>query len=829
MKAFACDEKNFCVTSAHAVVQKFVGHAFYVAFVQNSFIVKIEFCLWFAQVFVFVHGMSIAYAKTLHIFPLQHLSVFSRMTRLKKINMVKKDTKMNEVKIGDTKKTSAGDFDEGAKGLHIIAKSGCCGDDSVPSKKRFFSLKSIFIFILVALFIIQYIQLQGVLGNFSFLQGHNTSLISEIGQIKEMTTKIGGDLNEVRGYIGMPVTDYSSSEDLTDSTNDETKNTNRLQLALFDYVDYLSNKESTDTNLALNKSFLEQINTNAGLISAMNTYGLSFSKLVEDPNGYSLSLLYKGQTPLEFSAIFFYLSKEDGKLLRKTVTEKKEISYANLEEFFTDLVDFVNANGAQWKTSLESINKSRTDVESTSNSETVKAKLAELKVKIDMAPKEKDFKYTYSITNMTSDTIGEIVIDFKTLEVYLINKANKTSEQTSDIKSGILPFLGKLDTSTSIEKKAKQVLEDVKNTVTDNGFTIALDAAGLKISEPREDEDRYYFDLMTKTGKVLSAIVVEKTTGVVNIVAPDGTNSQNLLFFEPDSKKKTLEIPKDLSSYAGKTFNTDKTFNVLFAGKNGSLTDTLIFVHLDESTKEIKMISIPRDLFYNGRKINAYSYMYGMPEMKKLISKLTGYTLDKYIVIDMYAFIDVVDLIGGVDIHLDKAVVDPTYKTVDNGKVGTLNYQPGDYHLGGKEALRLARTRHTSSDFARAERQQMILEAVQKKAQNFGFGDANTVYQIAKAVIGKTETDISLDEAIKYYFKYQNYKIVSNDVMSSGNIFFVPPYITTENCQVSIDQAVASGTAVPSCEGENHAYTLLPLDENWDIIKWFFQDHFEAE
>ena len=738
--------------------------------------------------------------------------------------MMKKDTKMSEVKIGEAKKTFTDVFDDNSKGLHLIAKNDCCGNCSKLLKKRFFSLKNTFVFIFVILFVVQYVQIQMAIGNFSFLQGRDTSLIKEIGQLKEISSKIGGDLNQVREYIGMPVTDYSSSEDENDSANDESKNTNRLQLALFQYVDYLSKKESVDTNLALNKSFLEKINTNASLISAMNTYGLSFSKLNDFPTAMTLSLVYQGQTPLEFPAVFFYLSKEDGKLLRKTLSEKTEVSYTNSEEFFTDLVNFVNSNGAKWKISLDSINKSRTAIESASNSESVKTKLAELKIKIDFAPKENNFKYIYSITNMTSDTIGEIVIDFKTLGVSFVDKADNSSSSVSDIKTELLPFIEKLDTSTSIEKKAKQVLEDVKSTLTDNGFTIALEAAGLKISEPREDEDRYYFDLMTKAGKVLSSIIVEKTTGVVNIAQPDGTNSENLLFFEPDSKKKTLEIPKDLSSYSGKTFNTDKTFNILIAGKNGSLTDTMIFAHLDESTKEVKMISIPRDLFYNGRKINAYSYMYGMPEMKSLISKLTGYKLDKYIVIDMYAFIDVIDLIGGVDIHLDKAVVDPTYKTIDNGKVGTLNYKPGDYHLGGKESLRLARSRHTSSDFARAERQQMIIEAIQEKAQNFGFGDADTVYQIAKAVLGKTETDITLDEAIKYYFKYQNYKIVSNDVMSSGNIFFVPPYITKENCQATIEGGGAS-----DCEGANHAYTLLPIDENWDLIKWFFHDHFEAE
>jgi LCP family protein required for cell wall assembly len=252
----------------------------------------------------------------------------------------------------------------------------------------------------------------------------------------------------------------------------------------------------------------------------------------------------------------------------------------------------------------------------------------------------------------------------------------------------------------------------------------------------------------------------------------------------------------------------------------------MIFVHIEEKNKKIKMVSIPRDLFYNGRKINAFAGMYGLPELKKTLSEISGYKLDKYIVLEMFAFIDVVDLIGGIDVHLSKALVDPTYVVIDNGVKGTLNYAPGDYHLGGKEALRIARSRHTSSDFARAERQQLILKALQTKAKNLGFSDTTTIYEIIKTVLARTETDISLDEAVAYFFKYQNYEIVSNAVISSGNILYTPPYIEEGNCNSMIAAATKAGTPIPDCSNANHAYTLVPKDDNWDLIKWFFQGQF---
>ena len=174
--------------------------------------------------------------------------------------------------------------------------------------------------------------------------------------------------------------------------------------------------------------------------------------------------------------------------------------------------------------------------------------------------------------------------------------------------------------------------------------------------------------------------------------------------------------------------------NILIAGKHGSLVDTMIFANINPEKRQITFISIPRDLYYNNRKINSIYPLYGMEELKRTITFVSGYKVDKFILVDMYAFIDIIDLIGGVDVHLDAPVIDPTYKTFDGGKWGTLYYRAGDHHLSGKQALRLARSRHTSSDFARAERQHLIIKAIQKKAREFGLGDADTLTKIAKTV-----------------------------------------------------------------------------------------------
>src|SRR5690606_4592319 len=179
-------------------------------------------------------------------------------------------------------------------------------------------------------------------------------------------------------------------------------------------------------------------------------------------------------------------------------------------------------------------------------------------------------------------------------------------------------------------------------------------------------------------------------------------------------EKKNLVLPETLPEFGASPKSGDG-LTVLVAGKHGSLVDTMMVVRLADG--KISVVSVPRDLHWNGRKINSVYAFYGMEELVRVLSDLSGYQIDHYALIDMYAFIEVVDLIGCLDVTLEKTLIDPTYKTLDNGVWGTLYYPVGTHHLCGKQALRVARSRHTSSDFSRAERQHLILESLKNKAR----------------------------------------------------------------------------------------------------------------
>jgi len=88
-----------------------------------------------------------------------------------------------------------------------------------------------------------------------------------------------------------------------------------------------------------------------------------------------------------------------------------------------------------------------------------------------------------------------------------------------------------------------------------------------------------------------------------------------------------------------------------------------------------------------------------------------GQHVDAIAQINFDGFAKVIDVLGGIDIDVPALIVDDEYPTPDFGTT-RIEFQPGIQHMDGARALIYARTRHTDSDFGRAERQQQVLRAI---------------------------------------------------------------------------------------------------------------------
>lgn len=181
--------------------------------------------------------------------------------------------------------------------------------------------------------------------------------------------------------------------------------------------------------------------------------------------------------------------------------------------------------------------------------------------------------------------------------------------------------------------------------------------------------------------------------------------------------------------------------NILLIGsdkrpkENSYNTDTLIVMSIDPTTRQVAMFSLPRDTsgvplpaiparsvfgsVYPGKINSLFQQARARPDLfpgggyaalKQTLGYLYKIPIHYFIEVDFTGFKKVIDALGGVTINVQMPVVDDHYP----GDDGTLRvYIPaGVTHMTGAQALIYARSRHGSSDFDRAARQQRVILSV---------------------------------------------------------------------------------------------------------------------
>ncbi len=234
----------------------------------------------------------------------------------------------------------------------------------------------------------------------------------------------------------------------------------------------------------------------------------------------------------------------------------------------------------------------------------------------------------------------------------------------------------------------------------------------------------------------------------------------------------------------------DGRINILLLGLGGeghtapNLTDTIIVASIDPRKKTIAMLSIPRDLYinigdnYGYGKINSV-YAYGEQDnysggggafIKERISELLDLPIHYYARIDFEGFRKMVDTVGGITVDVEKDIYDYAYPNYNNG------YDPffitkGMHEMDGEVALRYARSRHTTSDFDRARRQQQVMSALKGKALNINFISNPAKISKTLDILGDhLRTDIQLWEMERMYdlMKDVNTDTIVNKVLDNS-------------------------------------------------------------
>jgi len=211
---------------------------------------------------------------------------------------------------------------------------------------------------------------------------------------------------------------------------------------------------------------------------------------------------------------------------------------------------------------------------------------------------------------------------------------------------------------------------------------------------------------------------------------------------EPDPPRATgpltfLVIGSD--SRAGDNANPE-TPDGNVAAIGGQRSDTIMLIHVPKSTDRAYVISIPRDTYLpiadkNGNpadrnKINAAYAWGGAPRLVQTLNNYTGGRIDYPIVVDFSAIRQLTDLVGGVDVVVDRTSYDPyrflpassrypvtPCRDTHGRRQRCVTFKAGQLHLDGQLAEYYVRQRGglPSGDFDRVKRQQQYLRALLTK------------------------------------------------------------------------------------------------------------------
>lgn len=220
----------------------------------------------------------------------------------------------------------------------------------------------------------------------------------------------------------------------------------------------------------------------------------------------------------------------------------------------------------------------------------------------------------------------------------------------------------------------------------------------------------------------------------------------------------------------GATYNEngrkDGTYTFLVIGSDNGFgnTDTIIYGVLDTVDHTLNVVNIPRDTQVNVpwsiKRINSvYAYSDNdIAGLRQEVGHLVGYNIDEtYAIIDMEAFVKIVDCIGGVDYEVPFDMYDyiPDQDFLIDLKQG---YQ----HLDGQDALELVRFRsgYLNADLGRINTQQDFLMTVAR--QLLRLKNIPNLPQLLSIVEEYVETNLTASNIA--FFVEEFLKIDSEDI-----------------------------------------------------------------
>ena len=231
---------------------------------------------------------------------------------------------------------------------------------------------------------------------------------------------------------------------------------------------------------------------------------------------------------------------------------------------------------------------------------------------------------------------------------------------------------------------------------------------------------------------------------------------------------------------------------------SGTNSDSIMIVSINESTKEIKLVSVYRDTLMEiasgsmdtTQKVN-YAYQLGgaVTAINTLNTNL-DLNITDYVAVDFSAMASIIDAVGGVDVKVIDEEVNNFNKNLAeqislSGKYSSGITEAGEYTLDGQQAVAYSRIRSTGQgDITRTERQRIVLMKVIDKLLSADTGSLDSFVDVSFKCIS---TSLNKDDIHALVKNVAGYKVV--DTAGFPFAYEAKELSDKGNCLVAADMA----------------------------------------
>ncbi|MBO4396486.1 MAG: LCP family protein [Eubacterium sp.] len=271
-------------------------------------------------------------------------------------------------------------------------------------------------------------------------------------------------------------------------------------------------------------------------------------------------------------------------------------------------------------------------------------------------------------------------------------------------------------------------------------------------------------------GVLLSAVVGVMAANLVH----RGDKALGMINYDTSG---TLE-QVDLSKY--QLSSDTQVVNILLVGADKNLdeqdaedaerrSDSMMIATMDIKHQKLKLTSLMRDMYvaipgHGNQKLNAAYSLGGIQLLYETIAQNFGVRMDGYAEVNFDAFVNVIDLLGGIEVNLTQSESDNLNSTNYIKRKKYRNTKVGKQIFNGYQALGYCRIRHgkknangkypgvyTASgkgdDYGRVERQRLTIQAILDKVKKMS---PTELIDLAADVLPNVTTDIVKDEIYSY-------------------------------------------------------------------------------